>query len=189
MLVGVIFVVAEVLPKTWAMVATDRVVLATARPVLALTRLTPLQPLVRGLIGLANVLVPGKGLRRGPFVSEQELLGIVGAAADDDVIENEERELIASVLEFGDTVAREVMVPRPDMVTVPSTARVSEALDVAIEHGYSRLPVIGDALDDVLGIAYTKDLMRADRSGSGTDLVASISVMPASCRKPNRSLA
>ena len=171
---GLVFVVAEVLPKTWATVATDQVALATARPVLALSRLTPLQPLARGLIGLANVLVPGKGLRRGPFVSEQELLGIVGAAAEDEVIEKEERELIASVLEFGDTVAREVMVPRPDMITAECDSSVSAALDLAIEHGYSRLPVVGETADDVLGVAYTKDLIRAERRGDGHELVLSL---------------
>ena len=85
----------------------------------------PLRLVSRGLIGLTNVLLPGKGLKQGPFVSEQELLGIVGAAADDDVIEHEERELIESIIEFGDTVAREVMVPRPDMVIVPNDATVT----------------------------------------------------------------
>lgn len=171
---GIVFVAAEVLPKTWAMVATDQVALATARPVLALSRLTPLQPLARGLIGMANVLVPGKGLRRGPFVSEQELLGIVGAAVEDEVIEKEERELIASVLEFGDTVAREVMVPRPDMITSDGDSSVSAALDLAIEHGYSRLPVVGETADDVLGVAYTKDLIRAERRGDGGHMVLSL---------------
>ena len=68
------------------------------------------------------MLLPGKGLKEGPFVSEQELLGIVEAAADDEVIEHEERELIESIIEFGDTVAREVMVPRPDMVIVEHDA-------------------------------------------------------------------
>ena len=171
---GLIFVLAEVLPKTWASVDTDRVALATARPVLALSLLTPLQPLARGLIGLANIIVPGKGLQRGPFVSEQELLGIVGAAVDDDVIEHEERELIASVLEFGDTVAREVMVPRPDMVVVEHDVSVTASLDLAIEHGYSRLPVVGETTDDVLGVAYTKDMMRAERSGRGSDPISSL---------------
>ena len=74
-------------------------------------------------------------------MSERELLGIVEAAAEDEVIEHEERELIESVIEFGDTVAREIMVPRPDMVTVRASApSITEALDLAIEHGYSRLP-------------------------------------------------
>ena len=107
----------------------------------------------RGLIGLANVLLPGKGLKQVPFVSEKELLGIVEAAAEDEVIEHEERELIESIIEFGDTLAREIMVPRPDMVTLSATDSVSSALDSAIEHGYSRFPVTGDSLDAILGIA------------------------------------
>ena len=86
------------------------------------------------------MIIPGKGLKKGPFVSEQELLGIVEAAAEDEVIEHEERQLIESIIEFGDTVAREVMVPRPDMVTVDATSTVTEALDIAIAHGFSRLP-------------------------------------------------
>jgi CBS domain containing-hemolysin-like protein len=146
--------------------------LATARPTLALVRFPPLRAVARALIGLANVLVPGKGLRQGPFVSERELLGIVEAAAEDEVIEHEERRLIESIIEFGDTVAREVMVPRPDMVTVAATATITEALDLAIEHGFSRLPVSGESIDDVLGIAYTKDLVRAERDGRGFQPVA-----------------
>ena len=96
------------------------------------------------LIGLTNVLLPGKGLKQGPFVSEQELLGIVEAAAEDEVIEHEERELIESIIEFGDTVAREIMVPRPDMVTLNATDTSARALDIAIEHGFSRFPVMGE---------------------------------------------
>ena len=88
------------------------------RPTDWLVSFPPLRSSAAALIGLTNVLLPGKGLKQGPFVSEQELLGIVGAAADDEVIEHEERELIESIIEFGDTVAREVMVPRPDMVIV-----------------------------------------------------------------------
>jgi CBS domain containing-hemolysin-like protein len=83
------------------------------------------------------------------------------------VIEHEERELIESIIEFGDTLAREVMVPRPDMVTLSASDSVTSALDTAIEHGYSRFPVIGENLDEVVGIAYTKDLMRVEREGRG----------------------
>ena len=96
----------------------------------------------QALISLTNVIIPGRGLRKGPFVSEQELLSIVETAADDDVIEHEERELIESIIEFGDTVAREVMVPRPDIVTVEATDMITEALDTAIGNGFSRLPVL-----------------------------------------------
>ena len=110
----------------------------------------------------------GKGLEQGPFVSESELLGIVETAAEDEVIEEEERELIESIIEFGDTVAREVMVPRPDIVVIPDSATVSIALDIALEHGFSRLPVLSTADDEnVLGLAFVKDLMGAERTGGG----------------------
>src|SRR6476619_7279658 len=138
----------------------------TARTTLDFVSFPPLRIISLGLIGLANVLLPGKGLKEGPFVSEKELLGIVGAAADDEVIEHEERELIESIIEFGDTVAREVMVPRPDMVIIENAATVTDALDLAIAHGISRLPVHG-ADGDIVGLAYTKDLIREEREGRG----------------------
>ena len=165
--VVVLYVIAEALPKTWAVLAPDRAALLTARPVSALVAFTPLRYVSRALIGLTNVIIPGRGLRKGPFVSEQELLGIVDAAVEDEVIADEERELIESIITFGDTVAREVMVPRPDMKTVPATSTVTNALDVAIEHGFSRLPVVAASIDDVIGVAYTKDLVRAEREGRG----------------------
>ena len=127
----------------------------------------------KGLIGLTNVILPGRGLKQGPFVSEQELLGIVEAAAEDEVIEFEERRLIESIIEFGDTVAREVMVLRPDMVVIPHDATVSSALDIAIEHASSRLPVMGEGEDEVVGLGHAKDLMRAERDGRGDERAAS----------------
>ena len=164
--VVVFFVVAEAMPKTWAVLSAERAALLTARSTDWLVSFPPLRLISRGLIGLTNVLLPGKGLKEGPFVSEKELLGIVGAAADDEVIEHEERELIESIIEFGDTVAREVMVPRPDMVIIENAATVTGALDLAIAHGISRLPVHG-ADGDIVGLAYTKDLIREEREGRG----------------------
>ena len=163
----VFFVVTESMPKTWAVLHSERAGLVSARFTKLLVSFPPLRLISRGLIWLSNVLLPGKGLKQGPFVSEQELLGIVEAAAQDDVIEHDERELIESIIEFGDTVAREVMVPRPDMAIIPYEASVTEALDLAIERGYSRLPVGGSDGEDVVGIAYTKDLMRCERTGEG----------------------
>jgi CBS domain containing-hemolysin-like protein len=165
----VFFVLAEAVPKTYAVIYPERAARLTSRPVSALVRFPLLRWISRGLIGLTNVIVKGKGLEKGPFVNEQELLGIVEAAAEDGVVEHEERELIESIIEFGDTVAREVMRPRPDMVTVEHLATVTQALDVAIEHGFSRLPVLGpeEDDDDVVGLAYTKDLMRTEREGGG----------------------
>jgi putative hemolysin len=186
----VFFIVAESMPKTWAVLHTERAALMTARFVNGLVSFPPLRLISRALIWLTNVLLPGKGLKQGPFVSEQELLGIVGAAAADDVIEHDERELIESIIEFGDTVVREVMVPRPDMAMIPHDATVTHALDLAIEQGYSRLPVDGPEDDDVVGIAYTKDLIRAEREGGGDksvqELVRRVRFVPEN--KPVRQL-
>ena len=166
--VVVFFVLAEAVPKTYAILNPQRAAMFAARPISALVAFPLMRWTSRWLIGLSNVIVKGKGLEQGPFVSEQELLGIVEVAAEDGVVEHEERELIESIIEFGDTIAREVMVPRPDMVTVEHTATVTEALDLAIRHGRSRLPVVNTDDDDVLGLAYAKDLMRIERGGGGS---------------------
>ncbi|MDP1821327.1 MAG: hemolysin family protein [Acidimicrobiales bacterium] len=163
--VTLFFVVAEVAPKTWAIQHTDRAALAAARPVRALANLAPLRLLSRALIGLTNVLLPGKGLKRGPYTSEEELLAVADLAVEEAVIEAEERRLIESVIELGDTVVREVMVPRPDMVTVTVDFRVADAMEVVILNGFSRIPVCGAGIDDVIGIVLAKDLMRAERDG------------------------
>lgn len=166
--VVVFFVLAEAVPKTYAVLYPQRAALFAARPTAALVAFPPLQWISRGLIGLTNVIVKGKGLEQGPFVSESELLGIVETAVDDEVIEEEERELIESIIEFGDTIAREIMVPRPDIITIAHDATITQGLDIALEHGYSRIPVIDeDKDDDVLGLAFAKDLMRAEREGRG----------------------
>jgi CBS domain containing-hemolysin-like protein len=178
----VFFVLAEAVPKTYAVIHPERAALVTARPVRGLVSFPLLRLISRGLIGLTNIIVRGKGLKKGPFVSEQELLGIVDAAAEDEVIEHEERELIGNIIEFGDTVAREVMMPRPDMVIIPNEATVSSALDLAIANGYSRMPVFGPDDTDVIGLAYTKDLIRAEREGRGDlsvlDLVRPVRFIP-----------
>ena len=182
--VVVFYVLAEAVPKTYAVIYPEKAALLAARPVWTLANFWPLQMVSRGLISLTNVIVKGKGLQQGPFVSEQELLGIVEAAAQDEVIEHEERELIESIIEFGDTVVREVMVPRPDIVTIDHDLTITEALDVAITEGYSRLPVVREVDDDidVVGITFAKDLMRAEREGRGTEplsgLVRSVRIVP-----------
>ena len=179
----VFFVLAEAVPKTYAVIYPERAAKFTARPVTALVRFPPVRWISRGLIGLTNVIVRGKGLEKGPFVNERELLGLVEAAAKEGVVEHEEHELIESIIEFGDTVVREVMVPRPDMVTIDHDSTVTGALDVAIVHGYSRLPLLGPGDDDdIVGLAYTKDLMRTEREGGGdrpvTDFMRNVRFVP-----------
>jgi putative hemolysin len=164
--VCVIFVVAEAAPKTWAVQHPERAALLTARPIAALIRFLPLRLISRGLIGLANVIIPGKGLKEGPFVSEEELLAMADVAVEEEVIERGERALIHSIIEFGDTVVREVMVPRPDMVTVAAGTSVRDVMEIAITAGYSRIPASEQNIDDVVGVAYVKDLLRAQHDAA-----------------------
>jgi CBS domain containing-hemolysin-like protein len=156
-----IFVVAEAVPKTWAIQHGERSALWSAPPIDGLAMLPPLRVLARGLIGIANVITPGRGLKRGPFISEQELLTMADVAVAEDVIEGGERALIHSIIEFGDTVVREVRVPRPDMVAVEADKTIAEVLGLAIGEGYSRIPVFEEGIDDITGIVFTKDLIRA----------------------------
>ncbi len=160
-----VFVVAEAVPRTLAILHTERVALMAAAPVNILLRLGPIRLMARGLIGLTNWIVPGGGLQTGPFSLPEELIAFADAAVEDEVIEQTERDLIESVIEFGDTIVREVMVPRTDMTTVERLLSVEEALEVASEAGFSRMPVLGDSVDDVVGLVYVKDLIRAELDG------------------------
>lgn len=173
----VFFVFAEAVPKTYAILHSDRAALSTSRFISLLAGFYPLTKISQGLIGLTNIVVKGKGLEQGPFIGEQEFLGMVEAAVEDEVIEHEERALIESIIEFGDTVVREIMRPRPDIVSVDSGETLDMALDEAFEHGVSRLPVMrNDEEDneDVLGIVYAKDIMKAIRAGLGAEPVDSL---------------
>ena len=169
--VVVIFVFAEAAPKTWAVQHTERAALLAAPVVSAIANFPPIRLLARALIGLSNIIIPGRGLREGPFVSEEELLATVDVATEDEVIEHDERRLIHSIIEFGDTVVREVMVPRPDMVSVEGKAQVSDVVEVAIAAGYSRLPAYDQGIDDIVGIVFLKDLVRDERDGRGAQEV------------------
>ena len=167
----IIFVLGEAVPKNWAVHHPERAALFSAPLVSALVGFWPIKIISGGLIGLANLLIGEQGSGHGSDVTESELLAMADVAVEDEAIETEERALIHSIIEFGDTVVREVMVPRPDMVTVEADEAVEAVLEMALAVGYSRLPVLDRGEDDVVGIAYTKDLIRRVRSGQGDDLV------------------
>ncbi len=163
--VFVVFVFAEAVPRTWGILHSDRLAMTLGRPVAMLVGFPPLRWLTQALIFLANVIVPGKGLRRGPFAVPEEFIALADAAVADEVIEQDDRDLIESVIEFGQTIVREVMVPRPDMTFFESDVAVEQALQLSSAAGYSRLPVVGKNVDDVLGLVYVKDLIRAELDG------------------------
>ena len=167
----VFFVLAEAVPSTYAVQQTDQAATRVAPLLWLLTELAPLRYLARGLIGLANVIVKGEGLKQGPFVTEAEIRAMADVAAGEKVIEREERELIHSIFEFGDTVVREVMVPRPDMVSVEADSTVDEAIDVAIGAGRSRVPAYDDSTDNIVGLVFLKDLVARSAAGRGSETV------------------
>ncbi|MCP4436696.1 MAG: HlyC/CorC family transporter [Actinomycetia bacterium] len=170
--VVVLFTVAEAAPKTWALQHPNRAALLTA-PLVEWIGVIMRWP-ARALIGVANVILPGKGLRRGPFVTEEEILALAEEAAEAAVIEESERELIESIIDFGDTIVREVMIPRPDMVAIERHATVTEAVDLSIKRGFTRLPVVGEGVDDVVGVINVKEVVAAERAGRGGDHVAEV---------------
>jgi len=133
-----------------------------------------LGPLATLLIRVGNAVTPGKGFREGPFATQVELRELVDLAEQRGVVEHDERDMIHSVFALGDTIAREVMVPRTEMVWVEAHRSAGEALTVALRSGFSRLPVIGETVDDVLGVVYLKDLVRRTQTHSADIEVRSI---------------
>ncbi len=168
------FVIGEVAPKTYAVQNPDKVALAMTPFLWAITIITPLKWISTGLIGLSNIILPGKGIKEGPFVTENDLKTMASVAAEEESIEEEERELIHSIFEFTDSVVREVMQPRTDMTAIVGETTISEALTVAIEAGFSRIPVFKDSYDHITGIVYLKDLVENERIGKGNQPISSV---------------
>lgn len=151
------FVLVEVSPRALGRAYFDRVALVAAPLAVGLRRV--LGPVARVLIGLANAVTPGPGHRDGPFDSEAELRDLVDLAGDSAVIEDDEREMIHSVFELSDTVAREVLVPRIDMVTIDAEKTLRQAMSLFLRSGFSRVPVVGEDSDDIVGVLYLKDVV------------------------------
>ena len=154
------FVVIGVAPRTLGRQHAERVALASATPLYLVTRV--LGPIPRLLILIGNAITPGRGFREGPFSTETELRELVDLAEASAVIESGERKMIHSVFEFGDTIAREVMVPRTDVVYIERYKNLRQTMSLFLRSGFSRVPVIGENLDEVVGFAYLKDIVRRD---------------------------
>jgi len=164
-MVVVSYVFIGVAPRTIGRQQAERVALIGAPLTQALTRV--FGPVPRLLILLGNALTPGKGFREGPFASEAELRDLVDLAQERGVVEEAERDMIENVFDLGDTLVREVMVPRTDMVFIEHDKSVRQGLNLALRSGFSRVPVVGDGADDVRGVAYLKDLVRTERAEGG----------------------
>jgi len=162
------FIFGELVPKASASRDSEKVALGVTRVVSVMSKI--LHPLALLFEYMANGILRlfhSKGLTTEMIVTDEgEIKAMVSAAEESDVIEKEEKEMIHSVFEFGDTVVREVMIPRPDMITLSNEATVRDALGLSIRHGFSRIPVRGENLDDIVGVLYAKDLMKYLEKGN-----------------------
>ncbi len=154
------FVVIGVAPRTVGRQHAESVAIWSAWPLSALT--TVLGPVPRLLILVGNAITPGRGFREGPFQTETELRELFDIAEASELIEAEERKMIHSVFDLGDTTVREVMVPRGDVVYIEAHKNLRQTKSLFLRSGFSRVPVIGENLDDVRGFAYLKDVVRRD---------------------------
>jgi CBS domain containing-hemolysin-like protein len=157
-MVVVLYAIIGVGPRTLGRQHPNRVALAGAGAVRVLGRM--FNPLASLLILFGNAITPGRGFRDGPFSSEVELRELVDMAEERGVVEHGERQMIQSVFELGDTIAREVMVPRTEVVWIERTKTVPQGLALALRSGFSRIPVTGENPDDMIGVVYLKDLAR-----------------------------
>jgi len=185
-MVLVSYVLIGVGPRTIGRQHPYRVGMVVAWPVRVLGSV--LGPLSRLLIVLGNAITPGQGFREGPFTTEIELRELVDLAGERGVVEPGERQMIHSVFELGDTVAREVMVPRTEIIWIEQTKSVRQALALSLRTGFTRLPVIGETVDEIVGVVNIKDLVRAQLEGGEGRPVSEL-MYPASFVPDSKRLA
>jgi putative hemolysin len=150
----------EIIPKTVAVANNERWSLRLAPVVERLAWI--MTPINAAFLFFTNFVVRLFGVSptpHGPFVTEDDIKNIVNVGAEQKVLEEQEREMIHSIIQFGDTIVREVMTPRPDMVAIDVTASARRALDLVIADGYSKLPVYEDAIDNVIGVVHDRELL------------------------------
>ncbi|MFZ1163501.1 hemolysin family protein [Mycobacterium sp.] len=178
-MVVVSFVVIGVGPRTLGRQNAYSIALVSALPLQLISVL--LAPISRVLVVLGNMLTPGRGFRNGPFASEIELREVVDLAQQRGVVAADERRMIQSVFELGDTPAREVMVPRTEMIWIESDKPTAAATTLAVRSGHSRIPVIGENVDDILGVVYLKDCVQQTyySSAGGRDTTVADVMRPA----------
>tara|TARA_Y100000310_G_scaffold343604_2_gene452053 strand:- start:3299 stop:4564 length:1266 start_codon:yes stop_codon:yes gene_type:complete len=174
----VLFVVAEALPRSVAFRRTEAVALRSVGVVGRLTSVVPLRWLAAVLATVSEHLLPRSAREVGPVVTEEELLAVADRALATRSIDEEEHELIGSVIAFGDTLVREVMVPRPDIVGVEDGCTVQVALEEAVSGGHSRIPVSGTGIDDIVGVVHVKDLASAHLDGRSGEPAVQMSRTP-----------
>ena len=176
--IAVLFAVAEALPKIWAVRNIDRSAPMAANVARLIMAVPPVRWIVDGLMFLVRPLLGRTPRTIRSIGSEEELLALTDAAVADEVIEDSESVIIQSLVSFGDTIVREAMVPRPDVISVDVHTTIDEAIVRLVESGHSRMPITGDDRDDVRGIVHIKDLFSRAQRGRGSHFVSIASRQP-----------
>ena len=163
---AVFLLFGEIIPKTIATGDSDRWALRLAVPMRYAAYV--LTPIARAFEVVTDLILRLFGIKHAhrPYVTEEDIRTLVNVGAEQRVIEEEERELIHSVMEFGDTIVREVMTPRPEMIAVSVDDSPRRVLDVVIAEGYSKLPVYQESKDDIVGVVHDRELLIALANGS-----------------------
>ena len=168
----VMFVITESVPKSWARGNIDQAAIASASASRAILRIAPLRWLIRALDDTAGFAL-SRTQRAAPAVSsEEEIVALAEAAVAADVLEEDEGEIIHSLLDFGDALVREVMIPRPDVLAVGHNTTIDDAIEKMVDRGVSRMPIFGDDVDDVQGVVHIKDLFARVQRGRGDHFVS-----------------
>ena len=168
----VLFVIAESVPKFWGLRNIDRAAILAARFVGLLLRIPPVRWSVAALVGVGRLLLRGKDAPAAAVASEEEIVALADAAVAAEVLDDSEGEIIQSIVEFGDTLVREAMVPRPDVLAVSDETSIDDAIAQMVERGVSRVPVYADDVDDIQGIVHIKDLFARVQRGRGSHFVS-----------------
>lgn len=157
----VVLIFGEIAPKTFATQNAEKIAYFSSPYLVFLS--VVIKPLIKILVRITNVIVKiagGDPNQERPFVTEDEIIRFVNVGEEEGVIEEGEKEMIHSIFEFDDTVVREIMVPRIDIVSVEVDTPLSEVVNVVIKHGHSRIPVYSETIDNIVGILYAKDLLQ-----------------------------
>lgn len=168
----VMFVVAESVPKSWGLRNIDRVAPAAASISRGLMAIPPLRWIIGGLGWLGSLILRRTSASSAVVANEEEIVAITDAAVAAKILDVDEGEIIQSIVNFGDTIMREVMIPRPDVLSASSDSTIDEAIELMVERGVSRMPIFGDDIDDVRGIVHIKDLFARTQRGRGAHFVS-----------------
>ena len=171
-LVVIMVVIAESVPKTWAMQNIDRVAPSAARISRGIRSIPPLRWVLPMLSWMGSFILRRTARSSGAVTSEEEIVAITDAAVAAEVLDQDEGEIIQSIVDFGDTIVREVMIPRPDVLAASSDTTIDDAIAMMVDRGVSRMPIYTEDIDDVQGVVHIKDLFARVQRGRGSHFVS-----------------